>query len=108
MIKNSKFIAGVCLLAQSFTCLILALVYGRKKKGLSGTFFALSAVGGLAGAWMLYDECKNLSESKLFDLDSCDCEDEECSCGELFDEDAEEEINFSFEEEGSAEEGAEE
>ena len=107
MIKNSKFIAGVCLLAQSFTCLILALVYGKKKKGLSGTFFALSAVGGLAGAWMLYDECKNLSESKLFDLDSCDCEDEDCQCNELFGEDEEEEINFSFEDE-SAKEGSDE
>ena len=27
MMKNSKFIAGICLLAQSFTCLIMGLVY---------------------------------------------------------------------------------
>ncbi len=106
MMKESKFIAGVCLLAQSFTCLIMALVYGKKKKGLSGTFFALSAVGGLAGAWMLYDECKKLSESKLFDLDSCDCEEEDCQCNELYGDGEEEDINFSFEDD-AAEEGNE-
>lgn len=94
MLKKSKVIAGICFLAQSFTCLVLALVYGKKKKALGGTFLALGAVGGLAGAWLLYDECKKVSDSKLFDLECCDCEDEEC--GDLFDElEGEEDVDFN-------------
>ena len=106
MLKKSKFIAGVCFLAQSFTCLIMGLIYMKKKKSLSGTFFALGAVGGIAGAWLLYDECKQLSDSKLFDLDSCD--DEEFNLDdELFDDgNSEEDINFSFVEESVEEEPA--
>ena len=103
MMKNSKFIAGICLLAQSFTCLIMGLVYMKKKKGMAGTFMALSAVGGLAGGWMLYNECKKLSDSKLFDLECCDCEDEDCVCDELFNDDPNEDINFKILDEEAAE-----
>ncbi len=103
MLKKSKFIAGICFIAQAFTCLVLALVYGKKKKSLSGTFFALGAVGGIAGAWLLYDECKKVSESKLFDLDCCDCEDEDCDCNDLFTElDEDDDINFSVVDEDAA------
>ena len=107
MLKNSKFIAGVCFLAQSFTCFIMGLIYLKKKKSLSGTFFALGAVGGIAGAWMLYDECKKISDSKLFDLDECD-DDEFCLDDELFEEETnEDDINFSFVEDSAEEAAAE-
>lgn len=104
MLKKSKVIAGICFIAQAFTCLVLALVYGKKKKALSGTFLALGAVGGIAGAWLLYDECKKVSDSKLFDLECCDCEDEDCN--ELFSDLDEEDINFSIVDEEEAAEQA--
>ncbi len=110
MLKKSKIISGVCLILQSFVSLVTAFICLKKHKGLAGALFALSAVGGIAGAWLMYDECKNVSESKLFDLDECDCDDEPDGENELFPESApsDEDIHFSFAQEEKKDADAEE
>ena len=97
MLKKSKIISGICLIAQSFVCIVMAFISLKKKnKGLFATLLALGGVGGLTGAWLLYDECKNVSESKLFDLDNADCDDEEDPSTELFGDEEDQDIHFSF------------
>ncbi|MBQ9544847.1 MAG: hypothetical protein IJV00_06955 [Clostridia bacterium] len=108
MLKKSKIISGMCLIAQSIVSLITGIICLKKNKGLAGFLLGLGAIGGIAGAWLMYDECRNVSNSKLFDIDECDCGDDETeNAGELFPESStnEEDIHFSFaqEEEKNAE-----
>ena len=106
MLKKSKFIAGIAFIAQSFTCFVMFLAYIKKKKGLGSTFLALSFVGGIAGLWLLYDEYKNMSESKLFDMESCDGDDEDCEDYEddlLPEDDGCDDIDMSISHEGEDE-----
>lgn len=107
MLKKSKIISGMCLIAQSFVSLITGIICLKKNKGLAGFLLGLSAIGGITGAWLVCDECKNVSRSKLFDLEECDCDDEETENDrELFPESTsdDEDIHFSFAQETAKEE----
>lgn len=100
MNKKTKFIAAVCLLAQSFTSIVLSFVYANRKKELSKAFLGLGVLGGLGGAYLLYKEYEEIREEKL----ACEgewCEDEDCDCCDDidFDELDADDINFTIAEE---------
>ncbi len=100
MNKKTKFIAAVCLLAQSFTSIVLSFVYANRKKELSKAFLGLGVLGGLGGAYLLYKEYEESREEKL----ACEgewCEDEDCDCCDDidFDELDADDINFTIAEE---------
>ncbi|MEA4832838.1 MAG: hypothetical protein VB118_09535 [Oscillospiraceae bacterium] len=105
--KNSKLIIGAALIGQAFVCFVMFLAFMKKNKGLSGAFFSLGLLGGLSGAWMLYNEYKAIElEKSNYDC-SCDCEcdcdecnDDEClDKSDLFDEEDSSDIDCSIESE---------
>lgn len=51
--KNTKLFVGISLMVQSVAFLVLALVFWGKKKSLAKAFAAVSAAGGVAGAFCL-------------------------------------------------------
>ncbi len=57
--KKTKLIAGFCLIAQSILFFILFLRYWNKSKSLSRTMAVFSAVGGIAGAYLVVKEIRN-------------------------------------------------
>lgn len=89
--KNVKSIIGICLLVQSVSFLILFFMFWKKKKSLSSAFAALSAIGGISGAYLLLSEIKakkasDADDDSIFDfddddfsLDNFDTDDIECS-----------------------------
>lgn len=88
--KNVKSIIGICLLVQSVSFLILFFMFWKKKKSLSSAFAALSAIGGISGAYLLLSEIKAKKASNAddsffdfddddFSLDNFDADDIECS-----------------------------
>ena len=98
--KNVKSIVGICLLVQSVSFLILFFMFWKKKKSLSSAFAALSAIGGISGAYLLLSEIKakkasnadgddsvfDFDDDSVFDfddddfsLDNFDTDDIECS-----------------------------
>lgn len=90
--KNVKSIIGICLLVQSVSFLILFFMFWKKKKSLSSAFAALSAIGGISGAYLLLSEIKAKKASNAddddsifdfddddFSLDNFDTDDIECS-----------------------------
>ena len=96
MKKYCKLIAAICLLAQSFTTLILSLAYADRKKEFSKMLFGFSLVGGLGGAYLLYNEYQDYKDRKLTaDGDDWCCDDCE---DEFFNEGNADDINFTISE----------
>ena len=58
MFKKYKFTIGITLLVQSVSFIVLFFLLYKKKKSLANTFLALSAVGGIAGAYLVLKEAK--------------------------------------------------
>jgi len=107
MSRKSRFIVAVCLVAQSFTSLILALVYADRKKELSKLFLGFGVLGGLGGAYLLYNEYQESKNEKLACDGSewcCDDCDSEYSDEDFFDEGSADDINFTISEEAAQEE----
>ena len=72
MLKKTKSIIAACLVAQSFLCFILSLIYMKTKKGFSKTCAVLGLAGGVAGGALLFDEYRKELEKRrelLSDLD---------------------------------------
>ncbi|MBQ9794743.1 MAG: hypothetical protein IKK06_05270 [Clostridia bacterium] len=67
--KKAKFIAGLCLIGQSILFFILFLVYWNKSKSLSRTLAVFSAVGGVAGAYLVFNELRNQKISRAMEED---------------------------------------
>ena len=67
--KKTKFIAGLCLIGQSILFFILFLVYWNKSRILSRSLAVFSAVGGLAGAYLVFDELRNKKISREMEED---------------------------------------
>ena len=67
--KKTKFIAGLCLIGQSILFFILFLVYWNKSRSLSRSLAVFSAVGGLAGAYLVFDELRNKKISREMEED---------------------------------------
>ena len=64
--KKTKFIAGICLIIQAVAFFLLFLIYMNKKRSLANAFAAVAAVGGVAGAALLFsakEEAKKHSEA---------------------------------------------
>ena len=85
MIKKYRFHIGLTLLVQSASFIILFFMLYKKKKSLANTFLALSAVGGIAGAYLVLKEAKNEVEAcEQAAKDACECG----ICGDEYDFDA--------------------
>ena len=97
--KKYRFHIGLTLLVQSASFVVLFFMLYRKKKSLASTFLALSAIGGIAGAYLVLKEAKSEVEAceqaarDAYEYECCDeslCDGcfgdcEECSM--LIDED---------------------
>jgi len=122
MFKKYRFHVGLTLLVQSASFIILFFMLYRKKKSLANTFLALSAIGGITGAYLVLKEAKREVEAceqaakdvcecglygEAYDFDAC----EECmgDCDDCMSGDAECEITIEeyVEEEPVVEEIAE-
>ena len=57
--KKTRLIAGCCLIAQSILFFILFLRFWNKSKSLARTMAVFSAVGGIAGAYLVVKEIRN-------------------------------------------------
>ena len=74
MFKKYRFHVGLTLLVQSASFIILFFMLYRKKKSLANTFLALSAIGGIAGAYLVLKEAKNEVEAcEQAAKDVCEC-----------------------------------
>lgn len=82
MFKKYKFTIGITLLVQSVSFIVLFFLLYKKKKSLANTFLALSAVGGIAGAYLVLKEAKaeveacELAARDAYEYDDCDEYDE--------------------------------
>lgn len=72
--KTTKFIAGVALLVQSLSALVMFFITLGKKRS-SGAWLALSAITGAAGGYLVYDS-KKVDDEDLSD-DGDDGEEDE-------------------------------
>ncbi len=100
MSRKMKFIAAICLLAQSFTSLVLSFVYADRKRELSKAFLGFGILGGLGGAYLLYNEYQESKNDRLA-FESDDWCDDDCDCCEddFFDECCADDINFTISDE---------
>ena len=74
MFKKYRYHVGLTLLVQSASFIILFFMLYRKKKSLANTFLALSAIGGIAGAYLVLKEAKNEVEAcEQAAKDVCEC-----------------------------------
>lgn len=110
MMKNWKMIAGVALLVQAVSFVVLFVMLYQKKKSLANTFLAIGTAGGLAGSVLVLKEMKDQVAARekaamdacTFDEDDDDMFDEcafcygDCDTCEL--DDVVEEIDDSVEE----------
>ena len=105
MTRKSKFIVAICLVAQSFTSLVLSFVYANRKKELSKIFLGLGILGGLGGAYLLYNEYLETKNDKLaFDGDEWCSEDCDCCDDDFCEANSADDINFTIAEEETPEE----
>ena len=82
MFKKCKFNIGLTLLVQSASFVILFFMLYNKKRSLANTFLALSAIGGIAGAYLVLKEAKNEVEAcEQAAKDACEYE---CGDDDLF------------------------
>lgn len=97
MSRKTKFIVAICLVAQSFTSLVLSFIYADKKKDLSKAFLGFGILGGLGGAYLLYNEYLEAQNDKLA-FEGCDWCSDDCDCCEddLFDEASADDINITI------------
>ncbi len=87
MFKKHRFNIGLTLLVQSASFVVLFFMLYAKKKSLANTFLALSAIGGVTGAYLILKEAKSEVEAceqaakdameagnaeDVFDFDECD------------------------------------
>ena len=63
MFKKYRFHIGLTLLVQSASFVVLFFMLYSKKKSLANTFLALSAIGGIAGAYLVLKEAKSEVEA---------------------------------------------
>lgn len=74
MFKKTKLIAGISLLVQSATCIVLFFTYLGKKKKTANTFLGVGLLAAIVGAFLLIWEKE---EENLSLLDSDDWYDED-------------------------------
>ncbi len=67
MFKKSRLYVAIALLVQSFAFLIMFIILCAKKKSISAAFLAVAAMGGAAGAYLLYQEKLEWDEAMKLD-----------------------------------------
>ena len=75
MLKKTKLIAGIALIVQSITCIVLFFTYLGKKKKTANTFLGVGVLSAIVGAFLLIWEKEEENLSLLNDDDWDDCED---------------------------------
>lgn len=65
MLKKSKLILAVSLLAQSFSFLLMFCILWGKKKSLANAFLTVAAMGGATGALLLAKMKKEIAATSL-------------------------------------------
>ena len=97
MIKKTKLVAGIALIIQSITFLILFFVFYSRKKKSSTAYLGISLVAAIAGAARIiwHKEDEKAQERLLWGSDWEDCED-------LFDDSTEGEIDCVIEDNDTA------
>ena len=60
MYKKTAFYAGITLIVQSITMVVLFFLLFAKKRNLASVLLAMSAAGGIAGGILLYKHAKNI------------------------------------------------
>ena len=91
MLKRTKLIAAICMLAEAFTSLVLFFVYANRKKELSKVFLGLGILGGVGGGYLLYRDFVETKKKKAAYSDWDDESDEIA-----FDEVDPDDINFTI------------
>lgn len=81
MLKKSRLVVSMSLLVQSFTLFILFIILCVKKKSIAAAFLAVSAMEGVAGAYLLHEAKEELEEN---DFDPSDYLDEDLFPDEEF------------------------
>ena len=74
MLKKSRLAVSIALLVQSFTLFVLFIILCVKKKSIAAAFLAVSAMEGVAGAYLLHEATEELEEN---DFDPSDYLDED-------------------------------
>lgn len=72
MFKRTKLIAGIALLVQSVTCIVLFFAYLGKKKRTANTFLGVGVLTAIVGAFLLIWEKEEENLSLLGDDDWAD------------------------------------
>lgn len=79
--KSTKLFAGIALLVQSFSSVMMFFInLGRKKS--SGAWLALAALTGAAGGYLVYDAKKSEENYDDWDDDYEDYEDDDLDIDE--------------------------
>ena len=76
MLKKTKSIIAAALVAQSFLCFVLSLIYMKTKKGVAKTCAALGLAGGFAGGLLLFDEYRKELDTRRAFLEDLDYEED--------------------------------
>jgi len=105
MNRKTKFIIAICLVAESFTTLVLSLIYAERRKELSRALFGVGLLSGLGGAYLLYNEYRQ-SRDEQFVCDGEDwCSDDpDLGDQDFFSDATADDINFTIAEEAPVEE----
>lgn len=98
MLKKSKLIAGIALLVQSLTFLVLFFVFFSRKKKSANAYLGISIAAALGGAALLvcHNEEEKAEERLLWGSDWEDCED-------LFDDNFDDDIDCVIQEDETSE-----
>ena len=100
MNRKTKFIVGICLVAEAFTTLVLSLIYADRKKELSQALFGVGLISGIGGAYLLYKEYRESREEQFVcDGDEWCSDDCDCCDHDFFSETSADDINFTIAEE---------
>lgn len=117
MKKDIRLFAGIALVVNAITALVLFFIFLGKKKGIAGAFAAVAALTGAAGGYLLYEEkvIEALKEKKCCacdcdgdgDCENCDKKEEceckcKCDCEEKEDEELDIDANNLFDREEEA------
>ena len=64
MLKKTAFYAGITLVIQSISMVVLFFFLVAKKKSLASVLLAMSAAGGITGGVLLYKHAKRIKEEE--------------------------------------------
>lgn len=96
MIKKTGFFAGIALLVQSISMLVLFFLLIAKKKNLATVLLAMSAAGGITGGYLLYRHAERVKKEELILDEFIGEEEPDFDDVEILTDDDVDEAEFSF------------